>query len=323
MPRWPTTSRAARPWASSAARWTPWRPAPCACRCLAALPKQDERPDFELVADERGKLVRIERQPRSDANRIVEECMIAANLDAGRLLAASGGGVFVVHTGFRPERVEQARKVLQEQVPELAEGDFTSLAGYLSVARALDARRPERPVRAILSRLLERARLSAEPAPHYGLGAEVYTTATSPIRRYSDFLVHRLIKAGLAGAPRPAIELEALQAGVDRVRQAVGYCETWLECRFAESLVGQSFEGVIVAVNGGGFTVRLDANGLRGFVDLRKFPVKLAFDSTYFAHAGEGVRFELDQPVRVLLAGVDHKRRSIRLELDPALLPAG
>ncbi len=300
--------------------------AACALRMAdarqASLPKQDDRPDYDLIANAQGKLERIEREPRTEANRVVEACMIAANLDAARFLAERGDGVFNAHLGLRPERHEQARQVLREQAPDLAEADFTSLSGYVELMRALDARSLERPVRAILARLMERARLSATPAPHFGLGAEAYTTATSPIRRYNDFQVHRLIKAALNGSTAPAVDMAVLQEGLDRVRQAVNFCERWLECQYADGLVGQDFDGHIVAINGGGFSVRLADNGLQGFVDLRGFPEKLSFDATWFAHQGASVRFELEQPVRVKVAGVDHKRRSIKLELDPALLPS-
>lgn len=284
----------------------------------AQSPSMDDRPDYDLVTDEQGQLVRIDREERNAAHRLVEACMLAVNLQAALWLRERGVGVFIVHAGLRADRVEQARTVVQAQAPALSDLDLQTLEGYVALTRALDAAPPERPVRAILSRLLERSRLSRECQSHFGLGAPGYTTVTSPIRKYNDLLVHRMIRAVLRQEPQPSLDdavLSALQDSLDRVRQSVSYCETGLQLGYAQTLLGQTFEGVIVQVNGGGFVVRLDANGLQGFVDLRGYPDKLSFDAVWFAHAGEHTRFELDQRVTVRIHEVDGARRTIRLQL--------
>ena len=132
--------------------------------------------------------------------------MVAANRCAAKLMDQQG--LFASHRGFRPERLEGVTKLADEQL-SLKDIDFGSLDGYRQLINSIDDN-IEFPVRSVLSRMLERGQLVSEPKPHVGMGMDRYTTFTSPIRKYTDLLVHRIIKAKLKGEALPALTDEQL-----------------------------------------------------------------------------------------------------------------
>lgn len=289
-------------------------------RAANALLSED-RPDYYLRLNERFKIERIERSETTKAHNLVEECMIAANRCAADFLAERAQtGVFIAHPGFRPDRLEQIRQIAREQLPDFDADSLTDWLGFKAFMQRLETQPSDYPLRAIAVRLLTRSAVVAEPAPHFGMGLPRYTTFTSPIRKFNDLLAHRLIKAQLkqqAITPIEPGQLEQLQETLRRGRQAVSELEQWLKCQYAEELKGQSFAGKIVHANGAGFQVRLDGNGLEGFVNLSDHPEKLTYDPVYLEHRGEKTCFRLEQPVQVSITGIDMKRRQIQMTLLP------
>jgi ribonuclease R len=178
----------------------------------------------------------------------------------------------------------------------------------------------EVPVKSILSRQLARAEMRFEPAPHQGMGLAAYTTFTSPLRKFSDFYVHRLIKATLWDKPIKALnsqQLEALQTAQFRARQAANTLEAWLKADYAKTLTEEPMEGTISRTMPAGFFVRLDANGLEGFVNCKDLDGKYSFDpvTLRLVHNKNGRIFQLDQRATVSFAGVDEEKRQINFRL--------
>ena len=284
-----------------------------------------ERPDYQLVLDDNGQIASIERQQKNDAQLIVEECMVAANRCAADFLCGAGdndkaSGLFVCHAGFRSERREPIAQMLATELPEKAANDTTVLAQYIDLIQALDNLPTSAPpLRAILSRWLERSQLTTSPAPHFGMGLPRYTTFTSPIRKYSDFLVHRAIKAKLHNKKSPAITAEQLahmQDRSDRSRQAAHLANQWLKCVYLQKLPAQTvLNGTIAHINSSGFVVRLDDTGIEGFVDTRLLPEKYSFDANALRlNTGDRV-FNLEQPIEVTVSAIDVKKRSINFAM--------
>ncbi|OZB13929.1 MAG: hypothetical protein B7X58_08660 [Marinobacter sp. 34-60-7] len=170
---------------------------------------------------------------------------------------------------------------------------------------------------------LARAELGFEAAPHQGMGLAAYTTFTSPLRKFTDFYVHRLIKAALWQAPMSALsdqQLAALQATQMRARQAANALETWLKSDFAKTLPTEPQDGTITRTVPAGFFVRLDSNGLEGFVSCKDLDGKYGFDpiTLRLTHHKTGRIFQLDQRVRVSFDNVDDERRQINFKLVSA-----
>ena len=154
------------------------------------------RTEYRWHLDENGRIERIEPQKKLLSQKLVEECMIAANRCAARFLRDRGcGGPFVRHAGFRADRQGETGRFLRRFLPEFLDSDLGDVDTYRQIMNRLAAGDGELPLRAMVNRLLARAELDTEPGPHMGLGLDCYTNCTSPLRKYTDYLVHRQIKA--------------------------------------------------------------------------------------------------------------------------------
>jgi ribonuclease R len=224
------------------------------------------------------------------------------------------------HALLRGDRIDNIRALLQTFAPALSELDVTSAEGFRALMKQAQGLAAEVPVKTIISRQLARAELSANPAPHQGMGLAAYTTFTSPLRKYTDFHVHRLIKSALWGeqpATLDAAQLEALQRAQLHARQAANSLENWLKSDFARTLGDGELSGLISRTTPAGFFVRLDSNGLEGFVSCKTLDGKFSFDpvTLRLVHNKNGRIFQLEQPVTVTFTGVDEERKQIVFDL--------
>ena len=300
-----------------------------------------ERVEYRAELNAQRKIVAYRRDEKNAAQQLVEQCMVAANRCAADFLAESRAP-FIRHQGFRSERQELVGQLIAAQLPQLEHKAVAELPAFVALQRLLAEQTFELPLRAIFMRSLERSQFSATAAPHFGMGLERYITATSPIRKYNDFLVHRLIKAKLRGTAPPALKdalLAQLQDVGDRVRQAGKLAEQWLNCEYliglgaglagapgetagsaekageTPALPTEAFAGEIVHVTSSGLVVRLLENGIEGFLDTRHSGEKFSFDNVHMRLTSASHRFELEQPIEVKVAAIDLKRRSISFQL--------
>ena len=279
-----------------------------------------DRPEFRLRLDEHKRIRQIEPALQTEAHRLVEECMVAANRCAADFLSQQDSGLFITHPGLREDRLDNVRTLLGNFAPALADLDPAKAEDFRTLMQRSEGLDAEVPVKAIVARQLARVELSFQPAPHQGMGLSAYTTFTSPLRKYSDFHVHRLIKAALWQQPVPALDadqLDALQRSQITARQAANSLENWLKCEFAPSLGDAELSGTIVRTIPAGFFVRLDSNGLEGFVSCKGLEGKYSFDpvTLRLVHNKNGRTFQLEQPVTVALAEVDLTRKQILFRL--------
>ncbi len=247
--------------------------------------------------------------------------MVAANRCVADLLAQHDKGLFVCHSGLRAERHDNIRKLLGQFAPQLGELDVADADDFKTLMKSTEELVTEVPLKTILARQLARAELAFSPAPHQGMGLKAYTTFTSPLRKFTDFYVHRLIKSVLWQEPLNELDdagLATLQATLIRARQAANAVENWLKSDFAKTLGDEDMSGVISRTIPAGFFVRLNCNGLEGFVSCRDLSGKYSFDpvTLRLIHNKNGRIFQLDQAVNVRVAGVDEERRQINLTLQ-------
>jgi VacB/RNase II family 3'-5' exoribonuclease len=272
----------------------------------------DDRQDFRWILNENKQIESIEPSEKLLSQKLVEECMVAANRCGARFLSAhQASGPFVSHPGFRTDRLDELRKFLTMHAPELAGLDPCTVAGYRAIMRGLAAATQTLPLRTMINRLLTRADLSIEPSPHMGMALDSYTNCTSPLRKYVDFLVHLQIKAALNGAQAQRVsaqELDELRRQLALGRTATLEAERWLASNYLHRLTRDTaviFKASITHVTSSGFTVRLDDNGLTGFVDLRKDPEKFSYDKWTASLTSTTRRFQLNQPVQLSYLGAD------------------
>jgi VacB/RNase II family 3'-5' exoribonuclease len=272
----------------------------------------EDRQEFRWLLNENKQIESIEPSDKLLSQKLVEECMVAANRCAARFLVAhQASGPFVSHPGFRADRIDEVRKFLAMHAPELADMDPGSVAGYRDIMRGLAAPGRTMPLRTMVNRLLTRADLSTRPAPHMGMALDTYTNCTSPLRKYVDFLVHMQIKAVLNDAARPNIDapmLETLQRRLALSRAATLEAERWLASNYLTRLTRDKaveFKATITHITSGGFTARLDDNGLTGFVDLRQDPEKFSYDKWTASLTSTTRRFQVNQTVALTYIGAD------------------
>lgn len=235
--------------------------------------------DFETVEtqmrfDEQGKISEIVPVVRNDAHKLIEECMLAANVcTADFLLQHKHAGLFRVHEGPTPEKLENLRLYLRGLALTLPGGDEPQAGDYARLLEAIKTRPDAELLQTMLLRSLQQAVYSPDNLGHFGLGYEAYAHFTSPIRRYPDLLVHRSIKAVLAGKTyRPAHKWEVLgeQCSMTerRADDASRDVESWLKCYYMQDKVGEIFDGVISAVTSFGLFVLLDQVHVEGLVHI-------------------------------------------------------
>ncbi|MFN2287790.1 MAG: VacB/RNase II family 3'-5' exoribonuclease [Chromatocurvus sp.] len=272
----------------------------------------EDRREFRWILNDQKQIESIERFEKMASQKLVEECMVAANRCAADFLARHEiRGPFVRHSGFRSDRREELQKFLQLHLPQATEIDITSVTGYRQLMRLLSDPAHTLPLRNMVNRLMTRAELSAEPGPHMGMALPCYTNCTSPLRKYVDFVVQRQIKAALHGREPIALDgaaLAAIAARLQNARAASQAAERWLVANYLQRLQASTpgpWPAHISHIHSGGFTARLDDSGLEGQVDLRRDPEKFSYDKWHASLTSSSRRFQLNQPVSVELDSVD------------------
>ena len=269
--------------------------------------------DFEttetyIVCNANGKIEKILPRTRNDAHKLIEECMLAANVCAADLLAQhKHPGTYRIHAGPTKEKLVQVRNFLKQVGLQLAGGTTPSASDYAELMKKVKGR-PDAPLlQTMLLRSMQQAVYSPDNIGHFGLSYEAYAHFTSPIRRYPDLLTHRAIKAILQGkkyepkgidtsllnttvsnAARKQQVLDKAEgkkksereltiwdalgvhcsANERRADEASRDVEAWLKCYFIKNKLGEEFTGTISAVTQFGIFVQLDDIYIEGLVHI-------------------------------------------------------
>jgi ribonuclease R len=266
--------------------------------------------DFEttetyIVCNAVGKIEQILPRTRNDAHRLIEECMLAANVCAADLLARhKHPGVYRVHAAPSKEKLTQVRTFLKQMGLHLGGGDTPAASDYAELIPKIKMRPDAVLLQTMLLRSMQQAVYSPDNIGHFGLAYDAYAHFTSPIRRYPDLLTHRAIKAILQGKRyEPRVESSALNtmlspsarkmaaqdkaagkkkkegelaiweslgihcsANERRADEASRDVEAWLKCYFVRDKLGEEFTGTISGVTTFGIFVQLDALFIEGLV---------------------------------------------------------
>ncbi|MGH8727161.1 MAG: ribonuclease R [Burkholderiales bacterium] len=269
--------------------------------------------ETEMIFDSRGKIERIVPRPRSDAHRIIEECMLAANVCAsGFLRERDHPTLYRVHEVPTPEKLERLRDFLKGFGLSLSGRQDPHARDYAKLLEAVKDRPDAQLLQTVMLRSLQQAVYSPDNAGHFGLAYESYTHFTSPIRRYPDLLIHRAIKAALRNkkySPGNWHELGVHCSMTERrADEATRDVETWLKCYYMQDKIGDSFDGTISGVAGFGVFVALDSVYVEGLVHISELGNDyFHYDEVKHQLLGErgGGRYRLGDRIRVTLVRVD------------------
>jgi len=178
--------------------------------------------ETQIVCDDNGRIAKIVPRVRTDAHRLIEECMLAANVcSADFITRAKHPSLFRVHEGPTPEKRQLLRNYLKALGLGLSLGEEPQPGDYQAIAQAVKDRPDVTQIHTMMLRSMQQAIYTPTNSGHFGLAYEAYTHFTSPIRRYPDLLVHRVIKA-LLGRGRYDLKLPAVQHQVGNVKRKPG-----------------------------------------------------------------------------------------------------
>ncbi|WAE61359.1 ribonuclease R [Stutzerimonas sp. R40042] len=303
-----------------------------------------ETQETRIVFGADRKIAEIKPTERNDAHKLIEECMLCANVATAAFLQKHEiPALYRVHDAPPLERQEKLRAFLGELGLSLHKGkEGPTPKDYQALLEKIQGRPDFHVIQTVMLRSLSQAVYSAENHGHFGLNYEAYAHFTSPIRRYPDLLVHRAIRSvirsrrdtphvrreGAASMPKARIypydEAALEQLGEQcsmterRADEATRDVVNWLKCEFMKDRVGETFPGVITAVTGFGLFVELTDIYVEGLVHVTAMPGDYYhFDPLHHRLSGErsGCSFRLGDSVEVRVMRVDLDERKIDFEL--------
>ncbi|CDI01707.1 RNase R, 3'-5' exoribonuclease [Candidatus Competibacter denitrificans Run_A_D11] len=266
------------------------------------------------------KIERILPTERNDAHRLIEECMIAANVAAARFLQRNKiPGLYRIHEGPTEERLKKLRAFLGELGLGLSGGEKPTPRDYTRVLEGVKGRADAHLIQTVMLRSLAQATYSPANAGHFGLALEAYAHFTSPIRRYPDLQVHRAIRHILNGgkaADFPYTQADLLGLGEHcsmterRADEATRDAVEWLKCEFMLDKIGQVYDGVITGVTGFGLFVELSGVYVEGLIHVT------ALRNDYYQFDPVGQRLRGDRSGQIYRLGDSLRVRVVRVDLD-------
>ncbi|MFK8079080.1 MAG: ribonuclease R [Granulosicoccus sp.] len=280
--------------------------------------------ETHIVFDENKKIKEIVPIERNDAHKLIEECMILANIQAAAYLEEKEiPALYRVHAGPKTDRLEDLRAFLSLRSLTLGGGDQPDALDYAALAEKI-ADRPDRSViQTVMLRSMQQAVYQPKNEGHFGLALDQYAHFTSPIRRYPDLLVHRALKFAIARgkASKYHYSKEAM-AGLGescsrterRAEDASRDVVAWLKCEYMQEHVGEEFDGIIAAVTSFGLFVELTGFHIEGLLHVTNLSRDYyKFNQAAQAMTGErtGKQYRLGDAIRVQVASVNLEERKI------------
>ena len=269
--------------------------------------------ETEMLFDAHGKIERIVPVRRNDAHRVIEECMLAANVCASDFLREAGHPMlYRIHEGPTSEKLGMLREFLKGFGLQLSGGEDPHARDYAKLLARVKDRPDAQLLQTVMLRSLQQAVYNPDNMGHFGLAYESYTHFTSPIRRYPDLLVHRAIKSVLGRRryePGNRRELGAHCSMTERrADEATRDVVAWLKCYYMKDRVGETFPGSISGVTAFGAFVALDEVYVEGLVHVSDLGNDyFHFDPARHQLMGERTRkrYRLGDRLRVEVARVD------------------
>ena len=297
--------------------------------------------DFETVETKfifnaMGRIDRIEPVVRNDAHKIIEECMILANIAAANFMEKhKEPALYRIHAAPSEEKLTSFRSFLSELGLTLGGALKPTTKDYAALLEKVKARPDHELIQTMLLRSLSQAVYNADNIGHFGLALEEYAHFTSPIRRYPDLTLHRGIKYLLAkeqGAKRKTTNSGGYHYSVEEIDLLGEHCSMterradeatrevadWLKCEYMQDHIGSEFNGVISSVTSFGLFVRLDDLLISGLVHISSLENDYyQLDAAKQRLIGEnsGMQYRLGDKVRIRVEAVHLAQKMVDFSL--------
>ncbi len=282
-----------------------------------------ESTETQMMFDDNGKIEKIIPVQRNDAHKLIEECMLAANVCAADFLSKNEhAALYRIHEGPTPEKLEALRTFMAEVGFGVTGGDKPHAKDYGKLMNQIKTRPDAQLLQTVLLRSMQQAVYSPDNVGHFGLAYEAYAHFTSPIRRYPDLLIHRAIKAVVNGEKYKAKDWNNLGTHCSmterRADDATRDVNNWLKCYYMQDKIGEVYEGTIAGVTAFGVFVALDGVYVEGLVHVTELGNDyFNYDKARHEMVGErtNVRFRLGDRLTVKVARVDLETSKIDFTL--------
>ncbi|WP_233523469.1 ribonuclease R [Dyella solisilvae] len=287
-----------------------------------------ETPEVKFRLDQRGEVEAMGATERNDAHKLIEECMIAANVQAALFLEKKKiPALFRAHEPPPAEKYEDLQQFLREFKLRMPPVEDVTPADFADILRLVH----DRPERELIQSVLLRAQSMAAYQPdnrgHFGLALAAYAHFTSPIRRYPDLLVHRAIRYAIGGGKPSGYSYSPTEMGAmaihcsqreRRAEEAERDVDERFKCAWMSKHVGSEFEGTVTGVTSFGLFVELEESKVSGLVHISQLSNDYYhFDPVRHLLKGErsGAQFRLGDHVRVqvLRASLEDRKIDFRL----------
>ncbi len=288
-------------------------------------------PESKIILDDEGKVAEIVRRPRNDAHRLIEEFMLAANEAVARFFDVRGlPTVYRIHDQPDEDKLEAFAALARAHGFDLPAGELLTPAVLNEFLRAVEGKPAQKALNALLLRAMMQAQYSPDNIGHYGLAAPHYLHFTSPIRRYPDLMVHRLLKEHWARGGQPLRaherdEQEAYLAGVaaqcsDRERAAMKAerdVAAFYAALYMQEHVGEKHKAIVAGVAEFGLFCELEDVLVEGLVPAESLGegVKLEKKMQRLVVGNSGLSYGVGDEILVEVVGADPARRRITLGL--------
>ena len=276
-----------------------------------------------MVFNDEGKIDRIVPTARNEAHKIIEECMLAANVCAANYLhTQEHGAIYRVHEGPSVEKLTLLRTFMAEFGFGVDGGDKPHAKDYAKLMNQIKGRPDEQLLQTVLLRSMQQAVYSPDNQGHFGLAYDAYTHFTSPIRRYPDLLIHRAIKAALNKETYRVKDWGSLGTHCSmterRADDASRDVTSWLKCYYMQDKVGEVFEGTVSGVTSFGVFVALDDAYVEGLLHVTELGNDyFHYDKAHHEMVGERThaKYRLGDRVTIKVARVDLETTKIDFSL--------
>jgi ribonuclease R len=301
-----------------------------------AIAFESEESKFIFNSDK--KIEAIESLVRNDAHKIIEECMILANVSTAQFVEKHNvPGLFRVHDKPSDDKYNNFVSYLAELGLNLGskgtDDEGPTPADYSAILEKVKGRPDQELIQTMLLRSMRQAVYQSDNLGHFGLALESYSHFTSPIRRYPDLVIHRVIKAILENKhknkanegfyqypPEAVVELgEHCSMTERRADDATRDVSDWLKCEFMQDHVGDTFTGVVSTVTNFGLFVRLSDLHIEGLIHITSLGHDYYhFDDVRMCLSGErtGVKYNIGDVLEVQVAAVNLDEKKIDLRLS-------
>lgn len=271
-------------------------------------------PEAVLLRDSAGEVTDVDRFKRNVAHEIIEEFMIMANSVVAEFVFKNGfESIYRIHEPPDPDSVEQLRESLLKMGIRANLGTRVKQPEIQAVMKAVSGRRDREQINFMILRALKKAVYSTKHVPHFGLAIDDYTHFTSPIRRYPDLVVHRIID-DILGEKDPSYD----SARLKRIAERCSILERTAEdaerqfmnletANFMKTRVGEVFHGKILSIHPFGIFVEIKEHFVEGLIP----------EHSYKSRGRKRRWFELGEEVRVKLVSADMERRRLTFDLAP------